>query len=219
MWLWEDFSSDSGVEDTPLLISIRTQSLAISALRQMQFSNTWDDTSAWDDIDSALSSALTELMSIQMPDFSPVGLITAWYTDTFPAKWLRCDGSAFSSDDYPELAAILGAAVLPDFTDRFLFGSGVNDDVGDIGGENYHILTAAEMPVHSHVVPAHSHTFGTSSGQGGRLDRVQRGDPTSLNTQATDTAPATDTSDTGGSVAHNNMPEYRAVHWIIKALP
>jgi microcystin-dependent protein len=178
-----------------------------------------EDESDRQDFEVLYGAMIDDFYNEEIMAGTPIGAIVAWYTDSIPTGWLRCDGTVFDSGDYPDLATVLGVAVLPDFTDRFLFGSGVNDDVGDTGGENQHILTLAEIPAHSHVVPAHSHTFGTSSGQGSRTDRVQRGDLTSLNTQTTDTEAATNTDSIGGGTAHNNMPEYRAVHWIIKALP
>jgi microcystin-dependent protein len=223
---WGDFSSDSAVEDTALLVSIRTQSLLLTALAKIQRRYNWleVDDATWDDIDGAISQATNEVMRIMAVDSTPVGAIMAWWTDTPPDKWMFCSGDMIATIDYPELAAVIGdtggLVVLPDFSDRFLFGSSpVGAGLRSLGGENYHILTEAEMPLHNHTIPAHSHTFGTSSGQGSRTDRVQRGDLTSLLTQTTDTEPATDTGDSGGNVAHNNMPEYVTVNWIIKVLP
>ena len=231
MWIWDDYSADSGVEDTPLLISTRTQSLAIAALRQMQFINQWDDTGSWDDIDAALASALTELMLPVMSDTVPVGTISAFANYmSIPAKWLYCNGALVSQATYPDLYALIGTIYgatsggnfrLPELRQKMIFGAldAPSYQQGVFGGVEATALSVSNIPAHNHSIPAHSHTFGTSSGQGARTDRVQRGDLTSIGTQTTDTEPATVTGDVGAGAAFNIMNPYLCVGYIIKALP
>ncbi len=166
-----------------------------------------EDESDKQDFEVLYGAMIDDFYNEEIMSGTPIGAIVAWYTDTIPTGWLRCDGAAFSNVTYPDLATALGVAVLPDFTDRFLFGSGINDDVGDIGGENFHVLTTAEMPAHTHIEK--------SNLGGGALEGIGR----RVDTTGTTATTATTTGSTGGGTAFNNMPEYRAVHWIIKALP
>jgi len=231
MFHWSDYSSDSATRDTPLLLSERSIQLALAAVASIQPFFRWDaaDDSEWNDIDHAVTQLLFELMDTAMPDFTPVGVISAFMGEPsdVPAKWLLCDGDLFDSDDYPDLYAVIatryhdgfGNFRVPNMEDRFLFGVGINDDLGDLAGENQHTLTTAELPAHHHIVPAHSHTTGTRPAAGSNAGSVSLGSLAASGTIATSTQAATDTSDTGGATAHNNMPAYIAVHWIIKALP
>jgi microcystin-dependent protein len=230
MWLWEDFSSDSGVEDTPLLISARTQSLAISAIRQMQFLNQWDNEGAWDDIDAALASALTELMSVAMIDSVPVGTIVAFGNyNSVPAKWLYCNGALVAQATYPDLFALIGTIYgatsggnfrLPELRQRMIYGAlnAPSYEQGVFGGVEATALSISNMPAHSHVVPAHSHVIATAAGTGGQTTQVARGNSTTVLTQATDTEPATNTDSVGAGAAFNIMNPYLCVGYIIKAL-
>jgi len=63
---WDDFLSDSGTEDVPLVISTQSQSLILAALELIQSRNVWDDGTLddanWDDIDTAIANALDDIM-------------------------------------------------------------------------------------------------------------------------------------------------------------
>lgn len=229
---WSEYSADSGTEEVPLLLSARSQSLILAAMQSLEFRSNWEeiDDATWDDISAAIGEAYEEIMEVVVPetDTAPVGTVMAWVGEIadIPIKWLRCDGAAYLGADYPELFASLAAIfktethfTTPEMDDRFLLGSGVNDDVGELGGENQHILTVGELPIHRHVVPAHSHNILKASAVASQNTRAAQGNNTGLADQVTSTQPATDTSDTGSGEAHNNMPAYIAVHWILKALP
>lgn len=90
----------------------------------------------------------------------PVGVVQAWPTNSPPDGWLICDGSAFSSSTYPELAAVLGGTTLPNYKGRTLVGKDTSqaefDSIGETGGAKTHLLTAAETPAHTHAM-AHTH--------------------------------------------------------------
>jgi len=114
--------------------------------------------------------------SLVVTDIFPVGTIVPWGGDSLPAdgKWLPCNGGTFSSDDYPELAAILGSAYgavdgniykLPDLEGRVPIGTGTGNDgtrskefpfcaIGNkTGGKYCTTLTYDQMPAHRHVSP------------------------------------------------------------------
>lgn len=134
--------------------------------------------------------------------------------------------------------------LLPDLRARFVFGANSTYTRGETGGEVNHTLTASEMPVHSHSCSdggSHTHTMEPggehthSSGASGTIS-VSKGDGTS----GTSTVGKGGTADTGsaglhthelgtasdhthsignvgGGNAHNNMPPYIALAYIIRA--
>lgn len=100
------------------------------------------------------------------PVLSPTGAIVAYGGSAPPVGWLLCDGSEFSEEEYPNLAAVLGGTTLPDLRGRFPLGAGAGDSLtarglGDTGGEETVALVEAEMPSHTHAVtdPGHGHTL------------------------------------------------------------
>lgn len=133
---------------------------------------------------------------------------------------------------------------LPDLRARFVFGANSTYTRGETGGEVNHTLTASEMPVHSHSCSdggSHTHTMESGgehthlSGASGTIS-VSKGDGTS----GTSTVGKGGTADTGsaglhthelgtasdhthsignvgGGNAHNNMPPYIALAYIIRA--
>lgn len=133
---------------------------------------------------------------------------------------------------------------LPDLRARFVLG--VNDSYtrGATGGEVNHTLTVSEMPVHSHTCGdsgahthtieaggAHTHTCGASGSKiintgGGSSGNASVGtggsgatNEAGLHTHDISEADAhTHTiGNAGGGNAHNNMPPYIALAYIIRA--
>lgn len=151
----------------------------------------------------------------------PTGTIVAHAGVNVPDEWLVCDGTAYRKADYPALAAALGATgagtrfMVPDLRGRFLMGASDSHLLASSGGEETHVLTEEEMPSHSHPlvgpgawgqgvgiwgsnVGAGSGWTTVSSYQEGAVGRLE-------------VAPA------GGGRAHNNLPPFYAVGYIIKA--
>lgn len=86
----------------------------------------------------------------------------------------------------------------------------VNYSLGNNGGERLHLLTIEEMPAHQHT-PVDGISFlrgwdpsGGASGVGGGGAYGRVGVSTAL------------TNAVGGSLPHNNMMPFIAIHWIIK---
>lgn len=147
-------------------------------------------------------------------DVMPVGSIIAFAGATAPDGWLLCDGSAIDASKYPELIVAIGSNNTPDLRSRFTIGSGQgsglsNYNYGQTGGEENHTLSIAEMPSHQH------------HGWGEHFDNIW---PYGVSGQANNHGANqndTDnyfynTSPTGGSQPHNNIPPYFAVNYIIK---
>ena len=143
-----------------------------------------------------------------LPAMSPVGAVVAWLksltnTPALPANWVECNGQTLS-----DAASVYNGVVIPNLngsgstTKRFLRGHTAS---GAVGGEDTHTLSEAELPAHSHVVPTcSSGNFGNQSG------RPIQGDSALTNGNN----PAT--QNTGSGSAHNNLPSYYEVVWVMR---
>ena len=147
------------------------------------------------------------------PDF--VGKIIMWEGVVGSALWSLDGGDGTNPvvtpptatsgamwEQVTQLAAKfpLGAGTLP---------SGTVIGVGSTGGEETHLLTVNEMPAHRHVAKA---------GTGGIFRRLT-GDPLNASTSGSGADYDSDPqADTGGGVAHNNMPPYYGLHFIRKTI-
>lgn len=135
-----------------------------------------------------------------------IGQIMMLATDT-PTWCLECDGSEYLKTDYPELWAVVDVAYetdathfrVPDLQSRFPLGGVL---LGDSGGESAVTLTIAEMPAHTH------------SEQDPGSVVVQAGTPS---VALADPGLPSSTGSTGGGEAHNNMPPYEVVRFVIVA--
>lgn len=120
----------------------------------------------------------------------PAGVIVMWSGSigSIPSGWALCDGSGET----------------PDLRSRFVYGAGGSYEVGATGGEETHTLTIAEMPSHTHDIA-------------GNTDTSPDGGSGSVATEDTTNMTLSDTAlSTGGGQAHNNMPPYYALAFIMK---
>lgn len=146
----------------------------------------------------------------------PSGGIIIWSGSvaSIPAGWYLCNG----------------ANSTPDLRGKFVLGAGGAYAVGATGGAETHTLTVAEMPAHNHgggvhnhgiTDPGHYHTIGhvasdqDGSGSNGSISG-------SSNTSTAYTGISINNSGTiinteGGGGAHNNMPPYYALCFIMKS--
>jgi hypothetical protein len=70
---------------------------------------------------AAVSSALANL-GLGEGSALPVGVPVPWPLSIPPAGWLKCNGAAFSAVQYPKLALVYPALVLPDLRGEFIRG-------------------------------------------------------------------------------------------------
>jgi microcystin-dependent protein len=128
-----------------------------------------------------------------------------------PTGWIFCRGQALSKTFYPELYAVVGSIYAPESGGNFYapnlaakmpIGAGGTYALGSTGGEATHTLTVNEMPSHTHAYSTNSATAQFTTGGGTGMDIRQTNNATS--------------SPTGGGAAHNNLPPYLAINFIIK---
>lgn len=115
--------------------------------------------------------------------------------------YLHPVGSIYQSTDPTSPADLFGGS-WEQIKDRFLLAAGDSHAAGSTGGEEEHILTAAEMANHTH---GYDYT-GQSITEGVNAIRLYNAASTQYNAY---TGKAT--SNCGGQ-AHNNMPPYLAVY-------
>lgn len=184
----------------------------MGALYTMAESNNWRE-SGDVDVSFAVEETAKMLESYKFMNFNPfpIGMVMAFADYPNPDGFLICDGSEYDIVDYPELYAVIGTQyggggdtfAVPDLRDRSVFGSGVTFDHATSGGEIDHTLDVSEIPSHSHTIPMTATTLAVEPGEVTVLT------PIPFFTQ--------DTGSTGGGGAHNNMPPYLAMDWMIYA--
>jgi len=180
--------------------------------------NTDDQDLSFDGITLSITNGTSvSLASLRVP----VGTIQMWPTSSPPTGWLICNGSSFSSSTYPDLANVLGGTTLPNFSGRFPLGVGnsgtsgsTNHNIGSNGGEEKHALSISEMPNHSHGAGSLSTSEPYLSQEGSGNQDKRDGGGTKLFEY---TAITGNTASVGGGQAHNNMPPFYVIHFIIKA--
>ena len=149
----------------------------------------------------------------QVGDIRMAGLTTS------NPGWVNCDGSALSRTTFQGLFNTIGTTYgagdgsttfnVPDYRGRSPLGDGQgaglsNRGMGNMGGEETHVLSAAEMPVHSHSEAVFSRTDGIATGGGGLIN--------------VSTAPGSGltTGTAGSGSAHNTMHPFTVSHFWIK---
>lgn len=182
---------------------------------------------AWEDVpvpETALPSSLT-----------PVGTIIMYGASASPTNWLSCNGDAVSRTTYATLFGIIGTTYgtgdgsttfnLPDLRSRMPVGIGdggaalTDRSLGDTGGEENVTLTESQLPAHNHWQGDFGENGFNFTGNGietrtsGWAGR-SRTDFAGAHGQTT--IAQLSTQDAGGGSAHNNLPPFLAINFLIK---
>lgn len=171
------------------------------------------------------------------------GTITMYAGESDPpgGEWLICDGRGLLTTEYPDLFALLGYTYggtdntfnIPDMSGRVGVGSTPSRPLGSQGGQAEVTLGVNELPSHSHTTQPHNHTVtdpGHNHSTRGRI--AWAGDDNNYQLWALGSSEVTGTSTTGISIddstvqveptgsgqAHENMPPYTSLNYIIKVL-
>jgi microcystin-dependent protein len=147
-------------------------------------------------------------------DVQPIGAVLLFAGSAPPNGWVFCDGS-----ELPRTLALFdvvgtvfgnGDGVttfnLPDLRSRLPIGAGTGSglsprQLADMGGEEQHTLTVAEIPPHTH---SYQQAYKESTYEGDDSPH-QNG------------LQGAETGATGGGQPHNTMPPFLALNFIIKA--
>jgi microcystin-dependent protein len=132
----------------------------------------------------------------------PIGGIIMWSGATPPAGWALCDGSQGT----------------PDLRGRFVLASGAGTGLtartlgSTPGGKETHVLTTSEMPahVHNYIANAAGVVLAAAYDTGGTKpdDGLSGGYGYALSATSVQTA--------GGGAAHNNMPPFFVLAFIMR---
>ncbi|EKB4810476.1 phage tail protein [Salmonella enterica subsp. enterica serovar Montevideo] len=93
----------------------------------------------------------------------PVGVPVPWPSATPPTGWLKCNGAAFSSEKYPNLAKVYPTLKLPDLRGEFIrgwddgrgvdAGRGILSIQGWLTGSHYHNIRSWDAWDNTVLVP------------------------------------------------------------------
>lgn len=169
----------------------------------------------------------TAWVSSQPAQQIPTGLISMWSSSIAPSSYLLCDGAAIPAGvQYDPLRMVVGLNT-PDLRNRFVIGAKAGDvDLFEIGGAATVTLDETQIPAHDHVATAlpHVHTADSVGSPfirevpgGGEFNIAVGGFGNGARGTYTDDSDVTVTiADAGGGQAHNNMPPYIGLFFIIK---
>lgn len=147
-----------------------------------------------------------------------IGEVKPFAGKEVPNGWLKANGASVSSAKYSQLYAVIGTTFggtisnfkLPDLSGKMVAGAAsgsyASNKLGAIGGAEKVTLTVAEMASHGHgwtgrIGTGNPNDAGHSNGAGAWQERSY--------------PRRTQTAYRGGSAAHNNMPPYLAMDFII----
>ncbi|HGF3918878.1 TPA: phage tail protein, partial [Escherichia coli] len=99
-------------------------------------------------VDAGLVNQILENLGLGEGSALPVGVPVPWPSATPPTGWLKCNGAAFSAEEYPELAKAYPTNKLPDLRGEFI--RGWDDGRGVDSGRGLLSLQSSQNLSHSH---------------------------------------------------------------------
>ncbi len=143
-----------------------------------------------------------------------------------PKGWALCNGQLLPINQNQALFALLGTTyggngtttfALPNLTGRTPFHMGQSLTLGQAAGEEAVVLTTAQMPAHTHTVPAVSSRGRENAPAGGLWSMPATEAPAIYSDKAPNVAMGASAAlaAAGQSVGHQNRPPYLAVYFVI----
>lgn len=207
----------------PAIASLRADKLPIAGIQSQHIAPRAVSSAKLDDH----SVGTNHLAASVLNQLIPVGTILPFAGDISPVGWLPCDGRVVSRSDYANLFEVIGLTWgvgdslatfgLPDLRGRMVVGAGtsaIRDRadrnlsprvLGKYDGEEVHLLTKDEMPIHSHTMNPDT-AIAVNLGRG-LFGSNGGGDNKTLNYS---------TGIAGGDREHNVMNPLAVVNYIIK---
>lgn len=183
------------------------------------------------------AAAMTAVATIPATDVTGLsavsmmpGSIIMYASTATPAGYLLCQGQAVSRTTYAALFAVVNTAYgagdgsttfnVPNLLGRFPVMLNAAETewsaIGQVGGEKTHTLTLAESPAHAHNF-TYTGSPGTPFPQWALANSAYPGSGSVSFTQSTPATSAKIGIDSqGGGTAHNNLPPYFSLNFLIK---
>lgn len=123
-----------------------------------------------DGVDISALQAQVAALAAQVAQSVPAGTIKMWANDSgAPTGYLLCDGTSYSTTQYPALFSAIGYAfggsgstfLVPDFRGRFPLGkaaSGTGSGWGLLSGRGGSLDHTHTTPSHTHGLASHTHS-------------------------------------------------------------
>ncbi|EFH8065490.1 phage tail protein [Escherichia coli] len=143
----------------------------------------------------------------------PVGVPVPWPSATPPTGWLKCNGAAFSAEEYPELAKVYPTNKLPDLRGEFIRGwddgRGIdtNRSLLSSQGDAIRNIIGALVDVRFNSYPSDSGAFTTSVIGDASSDSIKGGYARRVTFDASRVVPT----------ANENRPRNIAFNYIVRA--
>lgn len=139
------------VESAGLALDINDMTQVLKAIQKLTLSRANPFADIKSDGAAAISTALTNL-GLGEGSALPVGVPVPWPSATPPTGWLKCNGAAFSAEEYPELAKAYPTNKLPDLRGEFI--RGWDDGRGIDAGRVLLSIQTGMLEKHRHIVVA-----------------------------------------------------------------
>lgn len=157
----------------------------------------------------------------------PVGVPVPWPSATPPTGWLKCNGAAFSAEEYPELAKAYPTNKLPDLRGEFI--RGWDDSRGIDNGRALLSSQGHSLRDHSHnqQIWTGSNTTSSTIGQAGSYAPLATGgdggiaytdrEPQSLPSAVRAVSTRGVASDNAANIGTETRPRNIAFNYIVRA--